>query len=579
MRALRAKALGYSTMFRFRQEIAVKKTLLSMLVLASLLGLSNRLPAQEPKPLVVVTFSGYDELMKDLEYVGQLSGKPEMAKTVEGLLGFFTQGQGLNGLDKTRPWGAIVATDGASFPKAVFLPVIDIEKLMASLVAFVGVPQDAGEGIWQIEVQANQMPLFVKAEGGWARIAQQPEDIKLLPKDPSALLGGLEKQYDIAVRTLMKNIPEELKQMGIGFIQQGIEGSLQPMENEDDESFQQRKKLAQAQVDAMIAQFNDLEHFTIGWNIDRPGKKTYFDFSTTAIPGSKTAQQLAQIKDLQSQYHGFFDPKAMIAMGTVSKFTPEDAEQGRQQLEAARAQLTRELEKSEEFPTPEAKAAVTSLVSDLFDLANGMLDSGKTDLALSVNGSGPFTVVLGGHVGEGANLAQLVEKIANVVKIEGMLSSFEKDFSQQDGVSFHKIAIKAPGEPEAEKVARLVGPGDIQLIVGTGKDRLYVGAGANALQALQTAMAQSKRPAATPMMPMHLTISMSALLKAVAHLDDSKAELALLGGMLEQTGNDKVRLTYQASGNTVTARLEAQEGVIQVFGTLGANRHGNRPGF
>jgi hypothetical protein len=557
----------------------VKKLLLLMLTLAGMLGLSSGLLAQETKPLVVVTFSGYDELMKDLEYIGQLSGKPEMAKTVEGLLGFFTQGQGLNGLDKARPWGAVVATDGTNFPKAVFLPVSDADKLMASLVAFIGVPKDAGEGIWQIEVQANQMPLFVKAEGGWARIGQQPEDLKLLPQDPAALLGGLEKQYDIAVRALMKNIPEELRQLGLGFLQQGIEGGLQPMENEDEESFQQRKKLAQTQVDALVEQFNDLDHFTIGWSIDRPAKKTYFDFSMSAVPGSKTANNLAQLKHLTSQYGGFFDPKAMLAVSSASKFPPEEARQGREQLDVMRAQVVKELEKSEEFPNEEAKAAVTSLVGDLFDLVNGMLESGKTDLAASVRGSGPFTLVFGGHVGEGANLPQLVEKIAGVLKIEGALAGFEKDFAQQEGISFHKIAIKAPGGEQAEKTAKLLGPGDIQLIIGTGKDRLYLGAGADALQGLQTAIQQSKASAAAPVLPMNLTLSMAAVMKAAAYVDDTNPALALLGGMLEQSGNDKVQLTYQPTENGITARLEAQEGVIQVFGTLGANRQGNNPGF
>jgi hypothetical protein len=72
---------------------------------------------------------------------------------------------------------------------------------------------------------------------------------------------------------------------------------------------------------------------------------------------------------------------------------------------------------------------------------------------------------------------------------------------------------------------------------------------------------------------------MAAVMKAAAYVDDTNPALALLGGMLEQSGNDKVQLTYQPTENGITARLEAQEGVIQVFGTLGANRQGNNPGF
>jgi hypothetical protein len=327
----------------------------------------------------------------------------------------------------------------------------------------------------------------------------------------------------------------------------------------------------------MISSFNDLEQFTIGWSIDQTAKKTYFDFSMSAVPGSKTAQQLVQLRDLKSQYNGFVDPKGMLSFSTVSKFSPEDAVQGRQQIEAARLQIARELEKSTEFPNEESKAAVTSLVGDLFELVNRMLDSGKTDLAASVSGAGPFTLIAGGHVGEGANLQALVDKIVKVVQIEGLLAAYDKNIAQQDGVNFHKIALNVPDDEG--KIARLLGPGNVQLIVGTGKDRLYLGAGANALAAVQSAMQQSKASANTPVLPVQLTISVASVLKAIAHVDDTKADLAQLGGMLEQMGSDKVRLTYQTTGTSITARLEAEEGVIKAAGMGAAARQGNNAAF
>lgn len=551
----------------------VKKSLLSLLALTLLLGATRPVVAQETKPLVVVTFSGYDELIKDLNYVGQLSGKPQLGQTLEGLLGFFTGGQGLQGLDKSKPWGAILATDGAAFPKAVYLPVTDVQKLMASLVTFIGMPQDAGDGIWQVEVQANQTTLFIKAEDGWARIAQQAEDIKLLPKDPTGLMGGLEKQYDIGVRALVSNIPEELKQTGIALLTQSVNNSLQQNEGEDDEAFAQRKKLALRQVDNMVTSINELEHFTIGLSIDQKQKKTYLDFATSAVPGTKSAETLAALKDAKSNFGGFIQP-GLLSLGTVSKFGAEDIAPARQQMDDVRAKLMQELEKSTEFPTPEAKAAITSLIGDLFDLFNVVLDSGKFDMAASVIGQGPFTLIAGLHTGEGANLPQLVDKIVEALKIEGTLAGFEKDVAKQDEVGFHKIAIKAPTGPEAEKIGKAVGPGDIQLIVGTGKDRLYLGAGADPLKALQAAIAQSKASVDAPAMPMQMTLSLAQILKAAAFIDESAAPLAAMAGMLEQTGNDKVRLSYQANGNAVTMRLEAEEGVIQVLGTISAAKQG-----
>ena len=76
--------------------------------------------AQEMKPLLVVSLSGYDELIKDVNFLGELAGKPGLQETFEETLNMVTQGQGLAGLDKTRPWGVVVQTGGGNFPSPRF---------------------------------------------------------------------------------------------------------------------------------------------------------------------------------------------------------------------------------------------------------------------------------------------------------------------------------------------------------------------------------------------------------------------------------------------------------------------------
>jgi len=57
------------------------------------------LAAENAKPLAVVSFSGYDEWMGDLEYVGKISDNPNLAVGREAMLKLFTQNKGLDGLD------------------------------------------------------------------------------------------------------------------------------------------------------------------------------------------------------------------------------------------------------------------------------------------------------------------------------------------------------------------------------------------------------------------------------------------------------------------------------------------------
>ena len=84
----------------------MRRTLLSALVVALLLGGRSACPAEETpaaglKPLVTVSFAGYDELRADIEFVGKLGNNPQLAQGLEGMLKDMTQGQGLTGLHRS----------------------------------------------------------------------------------------------------------------------------------------------------------------------------------------------------------------------------------------------------------------------------------------------------------------------------------------------------------------------------------------------------------------------------------------------------------------------------------------------
>ena len=58
--------------------------------------------------LAVVSISGYDELKRDVGFLGTIAGNPNIAATAEAMITMLTQGQGLAGLDTTKPFGAVV---------------------------------------------------------------------------------------------------------------------------------------------------------------------------------------------------------------------------------------------------------------------------------------------------------------------------------------------------------------------------------------------------------------------------------------------------------------------------------------
>ena len=60
----------------------MRKTLLSMLALAVLLGTTGLSLAQSVKPFAVISFAGYDRMAKDLEVIGGKAYLAEVAQSV-----------------------------------------------------------------------------------------------------------------------------------------------------------------------------------------------------------------------------------------------------------------------------------------------------------------------------------------------------------------------------------------------------------------------------------------------------------------------------------------------------------------
>src|SRR5439155_5405676 len=85
-------------------------------------GLPEAAPSGQLKTLAVLAGARYEKLISDIAFLGNFAGKPEAGQMVEGGLSFFTQGKGINALDKSKPWGLIVQTDGTGFYPVGCLP-------------------------------------------------------------------------------------------------------------------------------------------------------------------------------------------------------------------------------------------------------------------------------------------------------------------------------------------------------------------------------------------------------------------------------------------------------------------------
>ena len=75
---------------------------------------SGETAAAASKPVLTVSFAGYNALRAQLEAIGKLAGNPRLPDQYEALLVLLTKGRGLAGLDSARPWGLVAMSDGGS---------------------------------------------------------------------------------------------------------------------------------------------------------------------------------------------------------------------------------------------------------------------------------------------------------------------------------------------------------------------------------------------------------------------------------------------------------------------------------
>ncbi len=188
--------------------------MLGMSLTLLVLFVLSPVPAAETRPVLIVTVSSVESLLSDVNYLATATGNEQYGQ----MAGAIAQGY-IQGLDNSRPISIVVQSDGAEVKPLGMLPIKDLDQFLAGLAQQLGEPQDAGNGVLEL---AGPAPMFVKEQGGWAFISPDASDLKELPADPTSLMAGMEKKYDVAVRGYIQNIPRNYRDMALEQIKEGV---------------------------------------------------------------------------------------------------------------------------------------------------------------------------------------------------------------------------------------------------------------------------------------------------------------------------------------------------------------------
>ncbi|HEX5443662.1 MAG TPA: hypothetical protein VFW87_07530, partial [Pirellulales bacterium] len=501
----------------------MKKILLPMLAVALLtLPVMRTAVAADnegSKPVAVLAIASYERLMTDIAFIGNLTGNPDLDKNLEGMIELFTQGQGLAGLDKKRPLGIALNTDGLQFQPLVILPVTDLKQLLTALEGLVGAAEEGAGGVYQLDVFGQQ--IFIKENNKWAYISMSPEVLDHLPKDGAALFDGLEKNYDIAGRLHVQNVPEVFRTMLIDQLRQGVSAGLARQDGESDDAFEARKKMVDSQIDSLTKVINDLEQLTLGISLDPAAKTAKVDLSFTAVAGTDSAKQFASAKPTTSSFAGFLTPDAAASLNLTTQLAEKDAAQFVSGLEALRTQALEHITSSENLPDEASKKLAQEITGQVFDAIKKTFETGKIDAGAVLNLSDKsMALVVGAYVADPKGLEDALRKFAKLGESDPKFPKVNFNASEHAGIDFHTASIPVPAD---RKVSKVLGE-KLDVAVGIGEKTVYLALGTDSLALAKQVIDRSKSAASKQVPPFQLNVALTPIFQFAAALQENDAK-------------------------------------------------------
>lgn len=537
-----------------------------MMAVALMLSSAGRLSAED-KPIAVVSIASYETFQKDLKFIGELAGAPELDKSLDGMVALVTGGKGLTGLDKSRPMGAAVTLEGMTPRVVAFLPITDLKGFLA-LFPQIGA-QESG-GIY--EIQAPGQSLYAAQKGTWAFVSNDKDTLGSVPADPAKMLGNLTKDYAIAVRFSVQNVPQDIRNTFAQMFRAGAEASLQQNPGEDEIGFEFRKKIVEGQLKQIDTLVKDLDQFTIGWAIDPTARNTHLDISLTAVASSDIAKQFAKAADVKSEFGGFLLPDAAVTFNACTKMDQSDIDQIVGMLGEFHKKASQGIDNDASIPDEAAKKSAKEVVSELFDVATNTVKAGKMDfggaLVLQPNS---LAFAAGGFVKDGAALDSAVRKLVELGKADKDFPEVKFDAETYKGIKIHTIAIPSPDE----NAKRLFGD-NIDAYLGIGKESVYFCLGKEGLTTLKSIVDKGAGSAAN--YPFQLNFALTQIAQFI-NSTKPNPQAAMMAQLLSSApGKDHIRINASVIPNGVNYRIEAEEGVLKAVGTVGKMMGGGMRG-
>lgn len=535
----------------------IRRLLLApFLVLGMIASPAVQAVAQDP-PALVFSVASPDRLLNDFRYLTQAAGLAE----VGGLVTVMAE-TWLDGLDKKRPAGVLVAFQDTTPVNVAFLPVSDLAAVRKKLEERGVKIEDLEGGVKKLNVRRD---LFMKEQAGWVFLSDKASHLAHLPQDPVRHLMGLELQHSVALRINASRIPPSLKERAASHLREALDRRLQ---REVDKAAARDRELAARLVglrsERLQAAVQEFDQLTVGWGVDRQAGKTYLECEVRALAGTRLARQLASLQGAGSASAGFLFPEAAVTLQYSAAVSPEQDELLAGTLQVLRGRALARVDDDPGLPSPAPRETVKESLGMLVDVLQATSKKGHLDGgAAIVLSPGSVQVVAGGRVADGTKVEEAARKLVEVAKDRPNFPQVHFDAETYKGVDLHTLSVPVP---DREKDARRLLGDRLDVVIGTGPERAYLAFGRECSGLLKKVIGRSAGGAQPAAEPVRLSVAMAPILALAASLENRPAVSMMAKAAEESRGKDHVLLTARPVERGAVYRLEIEEGVLRLIG-------------
>jgi hypothetical protein len=505
-------------------------------------------PAAEPA--VVISVKSFDELLADVAYLGEVVNQPQFGGLAQALIGQMTGGQGLKGLDGSKPIGAYVTLSPEGQPKdiVVFVPVSDQKEFAATLAMLSPNAEKVGE-LTQYQFLGNPNPILGKGGAKHFFFSPTAESLKETA-DPAKLVTV---PADISIEVDLTKIPDSFKEAFLTQVEVGGRANAQNNPSEGESERRGRETGFNVALAGTRRLTVDAARLTLTLDINAKTKAAVLDLAFATKPGTALAKACAGYAKTESPFTGLISRQTVGGYVTSAPLSTE--------VEAMFNVIVEEGHKGglSNLPAdPAAKEKATQMLKRFAELASSTIQRGRLDQAVVVNAVGGKLQVVGAmKVARGDQVGQALE---DFVKNTPVAKAHVKlNVAQIGKAKVHTITL-----PPDEDAQNYFGTGPVHLAIND--DTAVAVLGGDALATLKGVLDRSAAPAAAARAPISIRIGISKILELINHFNP----LQIPPAVLEQSqsalegGLDQVALEISGKPDVLKIRLEVQEGVLRL---------------